>query len=319
MLSPRRVRRDLETKNKVMEFTKETKELIRPFIERINLEDKLQNAILDMMAQVKIDNSHNYTRTSDGKWLAGVTSVSSLVPKEWLAAWGAKESVKALGYSDFDGDTEVAVEMLEKIKTCKIVDEYIAILKEAKGASARKSKEALLDGKTGHQWIEDYIKAKIRFEETPKYPNDKFERPLKQFTDWADANVDYWLLSEARVADIEKEYAGTLDAVAKMKDGSLALIDAKFASHISDEYALQTAGYAATFEKYGIKFDKRIIVRLPKTLEKPEWNKKERKYEMVENIIEIKEIDSPYEFDRDTFYAALPVKNWVNYIENKNK
>ena len=306
-----------------MEYTKETEALIRPLIERINLQDKIRDAINDMMAKVSIDESHNYTRLSDGKWLAGTTSVSGIYPKDWLAAWGEKEAVKDLGYSDFPGDTKEAEKMLEKIRNLASdekktdVERYLAILKEAKGASFRKSKEALLDGKEGHEWIEAYIKAKIRFEILPQLPEGKLDRPLKQFVEWAEKEVDYWILSEARVCDVEKEYAGTLDAVAKMRSGDLALIDAKFASHISEEYSLQTAGYAATFEKYDIKFDKRIIVRLPKTLEKQEWDKKSHIYSMIENTIEVREIDSPYEFDRDSFYSALKVSKWINYMKRK--
>lgn len=304
---------------KELTYNRETEQFIRSAMERVQTQDKLRNAVLDMMSKVVIDENHNYTRVSDGKWLAGVTSVSGLVPKEWLSAWGAKEAVKDLGYSDFPEDTERAEEMFAKIKKCKKIEDYIAILKEAKGASFRKSKDALVDGKAGHEWIENYIKACMRFEDMPKIPTGMLERPIKQFVQWAEENVDYWILSEARVCDIEREYAGTLDAVAKMKDGSLALIDAKFASHISFEYHLQTAGYQATFEKYGIQFDKRIIVRLPKTLEKPEWDNKKKKYVMVENTIEVREIDTPYEFDRDTFYSALPVKKWVNFVENKGQ
>jgi hypothetical protein len=302
--------------NKI-EYNKETEAFVRSAMERIQIQDKLRNAILDMMSKVSIDEAHNYTRLSDGKWLAGVTSVSGIVPKDWLSAWGAKEAVKFLGFSDFEGDTEMAEEMLAKIRECKTIEEYLAILKEAKGASARKKKEALLDGTAGHDWCEQYIKSQIRFEKAPEYPDDKLKRALEQFVKWAEENVDYWILSEARVCDVEREYAGTLDAVAKMKDGSLALVDLKFASHISPEYALQTAGYTATFEKYGILFDKRIIVRLPKTLEMPEWDKVKKKYKMVENTIEVKEVDTPYEFDRDAFYHALPLKKWINFVENK--
>ena len=295
-------------------------------VERIQLQDKIRNAVLDMASKISIDDNHNYTRVSDGKWLAGVTSVSGLVPKEWLAAWGAKEAVKALGYSDFDGDTEEAERILREIRALKDdkvdgkvtktkVEKYIELLKEAKGAAFRKNKEAKLDGTRGHEWIENYVKAKMRFEKLPEYPDDKLERPLKQFVEWSDNNVDYYIVSEAKISDVDVGYAGTLDMVAKMKDMSLAILDAKFASHISPDYSLQTAGYAAAFEKYGIKFDKRIIIRLPKTLEKDEWDKETRKYTKVENTIEVKEIDTPYEFDKSTFYQALPVKKWINYVE----
>jgi len=292
---------------------------IEQYMPIIVLKQNIQNAVLDMMGKVLFDEGkHTYTRVSDGKLLAGVTSVTSLVPKEWLAAWGAKESVKFLGFSDFPEDVEIAETMLKKIKACKTIKQYVAILKEAKGAAFRKSKDAMLDGKIGHDWIERYIKTQMRGEKAPDMPEGMLERPLKQFLEWEKKNIKLWLLSEARVCDPEREYAGTLDAMAIMNDGSSAIIDYKFASHISDEYSLQLAGYVATFEKYGIKIDKRIIVRLPKTLEIPEWNPKTYKYKMIENNIEIMNFDKNYEFDRDTFYSALPVRKWVNFAQKKS-
>jgi hypothetical protein len=115
------------------------------------------------------------------------------------------------------------------------------------------------------------------------------------------------------VANIEKGYAGTADAGAIMVDDSLALIDYKFSSHFSPDYKLQERGYEATFEKYGIRFDKGIIIRLPKTLEREEWDKDTMKYKMVPNDLEIMELSkNTYEWDRDAFYHALPLKKWIN-------
>ena len=45
-------------------------------------------------------------------------------------------------------------------------------------------------------------------------PTDALKRPIEQFIEWEQANVSYWILSEARVAFPEKEYAGTMDAMA---------------------------------------------------------------------------------------------------------
>ena len=283
-----------------------------------DLTKKIQEAVLDMMAKVKFEkDGHTYQRTSDGKWLQGVSSVSSIIPKDWLSAWGAKEAVKALGYSDYEGDTKLAKEMMEKIVSCETPEEYILLLKEAKGASARKNKTALVDGKKGHAWLEEYVLAKIRGTELPKMPTDALKRPIEQFLDWEKDNVAQWVLSEARVAYPEKEYAGTLDAMAIMKDGKLAIIDFKFASHISEDYYLQTAGYQATFEPYNIKIDQRIIIRLPKTLEIEEWDKKEHKYSKVPNNIEVCIVGTSYEMDRDVFLNCLPVKRWINLFKNK--
>ncbi len=276
------------------------------------LVQQIRDAVLDMMKRVKFEEeNHIYTSTENGDWLQGVSTVSSIIPKDWLSAWGAKEAVKALGYSDYEGDTEKALSVWEKIKACKKVEDYIAILKEAKGASRKKSKEALIDGEQGHALLEKYVKAKIRGEAEP-VPTDNLVRPFNQFKEWAEKNVDYWILSEARVAYPEKGYAGQLDALAMMKTGKLAVIDFKFASHLSEDYNLQTAGYQATFEPYGIKIDQRIIVRLPKTLMTEEWDKEQRTYKKVENNIEIKELNDNYEEEREVFFHCLPVKKWIN-------
>lgn len=264
------------------------------------------------------DDGHTYQTIDTGTWLQGVSTVSSIVPKDWLSAWGAKEAVKFLGYSDYEGDIERAEQVLQEISKLDTRG-FIQLLKEAKGASGRKSKTALVDGKAGHAWLEKYVGAKIKGEKLPDIPKGTLFRPLFQFVEWEQKNVDYWILSEAMIAYPEKGYAGTLDGLAMMKTGRLAIIDFKFASHLSEDYYLQTAGYQATFEPYEIKIDDRIIIRLPKTLEREEWNDKEKKYEMVENTLEVETVKTNYEMDRDTFFHALPVKRWCNQFIKKYK
>lgn len=128
---------------------------------------KIHDAVLDMMSKVKFtEDGHTYQNIATGEWLQGVSTVSSIVPKNWLAAWGAKEAVKALGYSDFPEDTKTAEEMLAQIQRCSVT-EYIAILKEAKGAQFRKSKESLVDGKAGHEWLSKFLLADIRMRRIP--------------------------------------------------------------------------------------------------------------------------------------------------------
>lgn len=293
-------------------------------MEKSLLIENIKDVIRDMYKLVNFDEENHIYTTLDGKWLQGVSTVSSIIPKDWLSAWGAKEAVKALGYSDFEEDTELAEEMLATIQLLRsdedktAVEKYIEILKEAKGASRKKSKAALVDGTAGHNHLESYVKAKIRGTELPSIPNGTLERPIKQFIEWAEKEVDYWILSEAKICDVNKGYAGTLDALAMMKNGMLSVVDFKFASHISEDYFLQTAGYQAALEAYGIEIDNRIIVRLPKTLTMQEWDKVNHKYKIVENNIEVKVVDSDYLLDRDTFYHCLPVKSWINLM-TKNK
>ncbi len=174
-----------------------------------------------------------------------------------------------------------------------------------------------MDGTAGHKYLEEYVKAKISGDTPPPVPEGTLKRPVEQFIEWETANVDYWIVSEVRVAYPDKGYAGTLDAIAMLKDGRLALMDFKFASHISEDYTLQMSGYQATFEPYGIKFDDRLIVRLPKTLEREEYNIEEHKYYMKSNDLEVHRIETQYESDRDAFFAALIVKKWINSVINK--
>lgn len=285
----------------------------------MNIKEKVQDAIKDMHSKVAFDHKkHIYINNETGEYLQGVSTVSSIVPKDWLAAWGAKEAVKALGFSDYN-DHAFAEQMWDKIKKCKDVKQYHNILQEAKSASRKKSDKALLDGKRGHAWLEEYVKAKIDDTPIPPIPDGPLARPIQQFLEWERNNVAFWIASEARVAYPEKLYAGTLDAIAMTKEDGLALIDFKFATHIGEDYYLQTAGYAATFEPYDIHFDSRIIIRLPKTLEKDEWDAKHYQYFKVENRIEIHKVPTDYTVDRDTFFHCLPVKQWINYVTTINK
>jgi hypothetical protein len=154
----------------------------------------------------------------------------------------------------------------------------------------------------------------------PEPPEGNLRKPIEQFLSWYYENVDYPIASEAMVAYPERGYAGTLDAIAALKNpecslplcSELAIIDFKFASHLSPDYYLQCAGYAAAFEPYEIKFDKRIIIRLPKTLEVDVWDKKTHTYSKVENKLEVHEVKSNYEEDRDVFLHCLPLKAWIN-------
>jgi len=274
--------------------------------------EKIHEAVLQMMEDVLFDKKkHIYTRVSDGSWLQGVSTVSSIVPKPWLPAWGAKEVVKYLGFSDYD-EFENAEKMLEKIKKMD-VDTYFNFLKYAKGASSRKSKDALADGTKGHAWLETYVKARIRNEVLPEIPGGMLERPINQFLEWEN-NVDYWILSEAQVVSLKHSYAGTLDGLAMMKTGKLALIDFKFASRISEDAYLQTAGYQNCFEEYDIHVDQRIIIRLPKTLTIDLYDKKTRTYSKVENKLEAEIVKTDYNLDRDVFIHCLPLKRWINAL-----
>ncbi len=288
--------------------------------------EQIRLAVTDMMKKVSFEEGkHLYTRKSDGKFFTGVTSVTGLLQggdkQRILMSWASKEVVIDLGFYDIiENDTEIEQkeallsERLEHIKTLKPT-EFYDLLKKSKGAFGRRSKKALEIGTACHKWLEKYIKAQLRDEDIPKIPKE-LKRPIGQFLKWEEENIKEWILSEARVIDMENEYAGTLDALAYLKTGELALIDFKAANQISKEHYLQAAAYQKPFEDYGIHIDKRIIVRLPKTLELKDYDKKNRIYRMKSNDLEALVIPTDYNFDIETFLALCRGFKWLGYVKN---
>lgn len=283
--------------------------------------EQIQKIALEMLNEVDLNGRHQYIRNVDAKKLAGVSSISGLLPQDWAIPYGAKEAVKALGYFEkINGEENLEEwQKLENIlNEIKGMDgkEFYKFLHEAKKAHARRSDKALEDGTIGHLWVEKFVKAKIRNQSLPELPKDWLAKPLQNFIDWSNENVDEFLLSEARLHDIDNEYCGTLDILAVVK-GQLAIVDAKFANHIGIEYYLQIAGYANALMKRGIKIDKRIIVRLPKTEFLTEWDN--FGYKKIKNEMEVLEVPTDLSFDIETFLHLRQVEKWWNYAKKFTK
>src|SRR3990167_569424 len=225
-----------------------------------NLVKQIQDAVVNMMKLVKrVDKgrSHHYVRVSDEKFLAGVTEVSSAAgykeAKVWMPAWGSKSAVAELGYYDkYEGEThKEELERAEKILTevkGMTLEQYLERLQEAKGGFARTSDKAKDVGTAGHEFLESWCKARIRKEKEPEIPKfgEYIEKGIKEFIAWANAEVDEFVLAEARVANPESsyEYAGTLDVLAIMKNGNAGVLDFKFADNQSITWPLQLVAYA---------------------------------------------------------------------------
>lgn len=265
---------------------------------------KIHKALVEMMKQVEFDPiEHKYTKKSDGKFLAGVTSILDVViSKPYLMAWSTKENYL---YMKENWDIEKTYTPEEKEQ----------LLLEAKVAYKNKSNKAKDTGSDGHEWLENYVKAKIRKEKLPEVPKD-IERPVKAFLKWEKENSPQWIASEARVFSSSHEYAGTLDAIVKINN-KLVLIDFKFANQISSEYYLQTAAYQNALEEFGIKVDRRLIIRLPKTEMLNVWNKRTHKTEEKENLLEARYVPTDYEFDKKVFLCARDIYKWVNSLKVK--
>jgi hypothetical protein len=69
------------------------------------------------------------------------------------------------------------------------------------------------------------------------------DKIVKNFAKWSKDNVEKWLCFEQAVYNKKELYAGTLDAIAKLKDGRIMLVDLKTSKKIREEYYLQLAAY----------------------------------------------------------------------------
>ena len=285
------------------------------------MKTKIQKAVIEMMKDVSFDKQkHRYTRISDGKYLAGATQICGILKQDWAIPYGAKQAVRYLGYFDeVEGEDHS-----EDIKSISIslglikemdIDNYLERLRQAKGSIYGDRDKAAELGTEWHEYLEARIKAMMRNEAIPTPPkgNKWAMSAVGSFFKWVDDNVKEFVLSEARVVDLKNEYAGTLDCLAIMKDGSPAIIDFKFANNVSKEWKLQTAAYAKTFEKYGIDIEKRFVFRFPKTEYLNEYNKKKRSYKKIKNEFQIIEYpESEIDWDFEVFLALRKSARWVN-------
>jgi hypothetical protein len=248
------------------------------------------------------DDVHEY-RNKEGKLLAGVSTVSELLPKPWLAAWAANEMEIGL------------LPRLEEVKKMT-QGEWEVALKEAKKAHKVKSEDAKEIGTKVHEYLERYVNFWISGgAESLTTDLEKEEpsiiRPVKEFLKWVEENKVKWLYSELLVGSEKYDVAGRLDAVAEV-NGKLSLIDFKTSNNIYESYYLQPAGYYLCLEEMGLKCEQRIIIRVPKTETKKEYDATQRKKVDVPNNLEVMIVGTPLEFDTETFLHLRTVYKWLN-------
>ena len=126
------------------------------------------------------------------------------------------------------------------------------------------SKTAQDIGLEVHKWIELYIKGKIIDVDTAVDYPEGVKVPMQNFHMWADAHDIEWESCEEKVYSRNWEYAGTVDAVAKI-NGKRCVIDFKTSAKIYKEYYLQVAAYVSAIgEMRGELPELGVIVRLDK-------------------------------------------------------
>lgn len=184
----------------------------------------------------------------------GVTTVTDALNKPALVPWAAKMTVTYIE-DHFDFSKQYTPE------------EFALLLLEAKRNFQNYKDAAAQTGKLAHEYLELWIKAKIRGEEyqgplpeDPRAVNGVFSAFM-----WMDAHHVEWIASERKVYSLEHDYAGTFDGLAYV-DGMLSIMDFKTSNYLDRlKFGMQTAAYElAQEEEYGLDIKERWVLRLSK-------------------------------------------------------
>jgi hypothetical protein len=190
---------------------------------------------------------------ANGNVVYGVTSALSVINKPALIFWAVNKAIDSL---EKNWNLDKQYDEVEKMK----------LLEQAKKAHRTYTQDAADIGTLFHNWAEGYVKSKINKTETPKVPKNKqLLSAVQSFLKWEKENNIEWIDSERKLFSKKFQYAGTIDAIAKV-NGRLSAIDFKTSSGIYDEMFLQAAAYTkAIEEEHGNEFQDMWIVRVSKT------------------------------------------------------
>lgn len=256
---------------------------------------------------------HSYVNKETGKLWAGVSSVAKCAADDSLNSilnqWAANCAI-----ADVSNRWDIAKQYTEEEKN----EILFAPKTGAKTAHLRNSKEAKEIGTATHEILELYIKSKIAGKEHIfDFPNKDIARAVSQFLNWEKENSVKWLASELLVENKELEVGGRLDALA-LVNGKKTIVDFKVANNIGKSYFCQLAGYWLCVESMGWTPEERILVRIPKTETRKVWDSVTRKYNIVENNLEIFTPSTELSFDKEVFKHLRQVFRWQNQVALRN-
>ena len=225
-------------------------------------------------------NDEKHTYMVKGEQVPAVTRIVDAVSPKSLTEWAAKAG------ADWWRETYLAEEFI------KIMDMYEGI----RNAHRDISREAQNIGSDVHKWIELWIKFKIHGgSAVADYPY-KVRTPMENFHKWVESREVEWIDSEKKVYSKFWNYAGTIDALAKI-NGELYVIDFKTSAKIYKEYYLQVYGYAQAIhemvnDESNKHYPKGMIVRLDKNEDKFQEVAFECEPRVFHNALSIKEFQS---------------------------
>jgi len=206
------------------------------------------------------DNQH--VHTLDGKPLFGTSTVLNGLSKP-LTWWAAGLAVGYLGWTPIriPGTRKFApkLERLEAVKEkfAKIQamtpEEFLMCLDEAYYAHSKTLKEKAETGTDMHYELEQYVKACINMNDgKPLSGFAHAHHAVQIFANWAEENINEFIVSEAYCYSERLWTGGIVDVVYFDKNNDVVIFDFKSAKDAYLSHFLQDAGYHIAIEENGI-------------------------------------------------------------------
>lgn len=210
----------------------------------------------------------NHTHYLNDKPLMGTSTVLGVLAKP-LTWWASGLAVGHLGWTPVnekyweDGKyktrkaptkprLDAAASRLDDIVLMSDV-EYLATLDEAYKAHAVKLDTSAQKGTDMHHELELYIKKAIANNNAQPYFDVENPHPaVVLFSEWAMANVNRFIASEAYCYSRRLWTGGIVDVVYEDRHGKCGLLDFKSAQEAYDSHFMQNAGYDIAISENGI-------------------------------------------------------------------
>lgn len=233
---------------------------------------------------------------------------------------------KFTGILDKGGLTYWAVGLMNDYLCERLGSITIEDLDYASDLHTQKKTEAADLGTRIHELVSKHIKGEEIDLDKLLAEDPRVSQGFDSFIEWEKKVKPQWLASERIVYSKKYNYAGILDAVAKI-NGKVVLIDFKSSNNLYEEYAFQTAAYQIANEEMGLeKIDHRIVIRFSKDTEE-EYNAKELKKKIKKErqrkpyykpepyaIFEQRDYKENKK-DKDAFVAMIKVKRRLDELK----
>lgn len=206
-------------------------------------------------------NKHTYTINGGETWFVGVSSILDILSKPQLIPWAAKEGALRTALLTKKLRDKFAKSLFKpgvwEMDQRRVYDLYWDLLSDKRidrvtnwGKRAwTKIKDSAADiGTRAHEAIDNMIKGK------PVLITPDIELPVQGFLHWLSQTNLTIASGDIKVASVEEEYGGSIDAVFVDPKDQIVIGDFKTSKQFSDSYVYQVALYSNAFsETYGLE------------------------------------------------------------------